>query len=211
MVSTSTQGISSITLKFNEGVDPLLALDQVRRLVDDFPNLPQDAEKPEVALATRYESVARLVLTGLERLDELCHLACRFESELLETVIDKVEIRGLPLEEISIQVDQSQLEELGLGLPQIGERVGAFSRDLPAHAIGLGEATRELRSLDKRRDALEFAQIPVKTEETLNLQLGDNAEIERTPRDPSLRLSMNGSPAADEGSPSTTAAAEVLP
>jgi multidrug efflux pump subunit AcrB len=50
MTSTSTQGISAITLEFNEGVDPLLALDQVRRLVDDFRNLPQDAEKPEVAL-----------------------------------------------------------------------------------------------------------------------------------------------------------------
>ncbi|UHD15933.1 efflux RND transporter permease subunit [Thiocapsa bogorovii] len=197
MTSTSTQGISSITLEFNEGVDPLLALDQVRRLVDDFRNLPQDAEKPEVALVTRYESVARLVLTGLERPDELRHLARRFESELLENGIDKVEIRGLPLEEISIQVDQAQLEELGLGLPQIGERVGAFSRDLPAGAIGRGEATRELRSLDKRRDALEFAQIPIKTEETLNLQLGDIAEIERVPRDSTLSLSMNGSPAVE--------------
>ncbi|RKT46493.1 efflux RND transporter permease subunit [Thiocapsa rosea] len=197
MTSTSTQGISAITLEFNEGVDPLLALDQVRRLVDDFRNLPQDAEKPEVALVTRYESVARLVLTGLERPDELRHLARRFESELLESGIDKVEIRGLPLEEISIQVDQAQLEELGLGLPQIGERVGAFSRDLPAGAIGRGEATRELRSLDKRRDALEFAQIPIKTEETLNLQLGDIAEIERVPRDATLRLSMNGTPAVE--------------
>jgi multidrug efflux pump subunit AcrB len=197
MTSTSTQGISSITLEFNEGVDPLLALDQVRRLVDDFRNLPQDAEKPEVALVTRYESVARLVLTGLERPDELRHLARRFESELLENGIDKVEIRGLPLEEISIQVDQAQLEELDLGLPQIGERVGAFSRDLPAGAIGRGEATRELRSLDKRRDALEFAQIPIKTEETLNLQLGDIAEIERVPRDSTLRLSMNGTPAVE--------------
>ncbi|QVL49662.1 MAG: efflux RND transporter permease subunit [Thiocapsa sp.] len=197
MTSTSTQGISAITIEFNEGVDPLLALDQVRRLVDDFRNLPQDAEKPEVALVTRYESVARLVLTGLERPDELRHLARRFESELLESGIDKVEIRGLPLEEISIQVDQAQLEELGLGLPQIGERVGAFSRDLPAGAIGRGEATRELRSLDKRRDALEFAQIPIKTEETLNLQLGDIAEIERVPRDATLRLSMNGSPAVE--------------
>jgi multidrug efflux pump subunit AcrB len=215
MTSTSTQGISAITLEFNEGVDPLLALDEVRRLVDDFRNLPQDAEKPEVALATRYEPVARLVLTGLERPDELRHLARRFESELLERGIDRVEVRGLPLEEISIQVDQAQLEELGLGLPQIGERVAAFSRDLPAGAIGRGEATRELRSLDKSRDTLEFAQVPIRTEETLNIQLGDVAEIERVPRDATLRLSMNGSPAvemilqrAEAGN--SLAAAEVL-
>ncbi len=197
MTSTSAQGISAITIELNEGIDPLLALDNVRRLVDDFRNLPADAEKPEVALVTRYESIARVLLTGLERPDEMRHLARRFESELLERGIDKVEIRGLPLEEISIQVDQARLEELGLGLPQIGERVDAFSRDLPAGAIGRGEATRELRSLDKRRDALEFGEIPIKTEETLNLQLGDIAEIERVARDSTLSLSMNGSPAVE--------------
>ncbi len=197
MTSTSTQGISSITLEFEEGVDPLLALDQVRRLVDDFRNLPQDAEKPEVALATRYESVARVILTGPERADELRHLARRFESELLERGIDKVEIRGLPLEEVSIQVDQARLEELGVGLPEIGERVAAFSRDLPAGAIGRGEATRELRSLDKRRETHEFAQLPIKTEETLNLALGDIATIERVPRDATLQLSVSGRPAVE--------------
>ncbi|NCA69658.1 MAG: efflux RND transporter permease subunit [Sphingobacteriia bacterium] len=197
MTSTSTQGISSITLEFNDGVDPLLALDQVRRLVDDFRNLPQDAEKPEVALATRYEPVARVVVTGLERADELRTLVRRFESELLERGIDKVDLRGLPLEEISIQVDQSRLEELDLGLPQIGERIADFSRDLPAGAIGRGEATRELRSLDKRRDSLEFAQLPIKSEETLNLRLGDIATIERVARDATVRLSVNGAPAAE--------------
>jgi multidrug efflux pump subunit AcrB len=46
MTSTSSQGISAITLEFEEGTDPLLALDQVRRFVDELRNLPQDAEKP---------------------------------------------------------------------------------------------------------------------------------------------------------------------
>jgi multidrug efflux pump subunit AcrB len=40
MTSTSSQGIASITLEFEEGVDPLLALDEVRRAVDEFRNFP---------------------------------------------------------------------------------------------------------------------------------------------------------------------------
>ena len=75
MTSTSSQGISAITLEFQEGSDPLLALDQVRRFVDEFRNLPQDAEKPEIALVTRYEQVARLLVTGLEDPGELRALA----------------------------------------------------------------------------------------------------------------------------------------
>ena len=40
MTSTSAQGVSSITLEFYEGTDPVLALDDVREQVDGFTNLP---------------------------------------------------------------------------------------------------------------------------------------------------------------------------
>jgi multidrug efflux pump subunit AcrB len=169
----------------------------VRRFVDEFRNFPQDAEKPEVALTTRYESVARVLITGMEDPAEMRGLARRFESELLELGIDKVGIKGLPEELISIQVDNARLEELQLGLDGIGERVGAFSRDLPAGAVGRGEGARELRSLDKRRDALEFSNLPVKTDEQLRVDLGDIAEIRREPRDGAVLLSVDGRPAVE--------------
>ena len=49
MTSTSTQGIASLSLELNEGTDALLALDQVRQRVDEFRNLPKDAETPQVS------------------------------------------------------------------------------------------------------------------------------------------------------------------
>ncbi len=197
MTSTSSQGISAITLEFQEGSDPLLALDQVRRFVDEFRNLPQDAEKPEIALVTRYEQVARLLVTGLEDPGELRALARRMESELLARGIDKVEINGLPDEEIRIQVDSERLEQLELGLQQIGDRVADFSRDLPAGSVGRGEGARELRSLDKRRDALEFGRLPVRSDEELRVNLGDVATIERVASDRSVTLDVNGRPAVE--------------
>ncbi|WP_408034217.1 efflux RND transporter permease subunit [Thiorhodovibrio winogradskyi] len=197
MTSTSSQGLSSITLEFKEGTDPLLALDQVRRFVDEFRNFPQDAEKPEVALVTRYEQVARLLITGPDSPDELRKLARRFETELIDRGIDKVDINGLPEEEISIEIDNARLEELDLGLAQIGDRVAAFSRDLPAGAIGRGEGARELRSLDKRRDPLEFAGLPVVTEPNLRVNLSDIARVERRPSDGSVELSYREQPAVE--------------
>jgi multidrug efflux pump subunit AcrB len=197
LTSTSTQGISSITLEFEEGTNPLLALDEVRRLVDEFRNFPQDAEKPEVALATRYESVARVLLTGLEDTAEMRRLARRFENELLDRGIDRVTISGLPEEEISIQVDNDRLRELELSLDGIGERVGAFSRDLPAGSVGRGEGARELRSLDKRRDALQFGKVPVKTADEMRIDLGDIAAIHRGPRDGGVWLSRDAEPAVE--------------
>lgn len=197
MTSTSSQGISAITMEFEEGTDPLLALDQVRRFVDEFRNFPQDAEKPQVALVTRYEQVARLLISGLEDPAEMRRLARRFELELLDRGIDKVQINGLPKEEISIQVDNARLEQLDLGLRDIGQRVADFSRDLPAGAVGRGEGARELRSLDKRRTELEFADLPIKTEDELRVELGDIAEIERGPSDNTVSLSVDGRPAVE--------------
>jgi len=40
MTSTSAQGVSSITLEFHEGTDPIQAVDDVRQQVDEFNNLP---------------------------------------------------------------------------------------------------------------------------------------------------------------------------
>ncbi|MGD9298922.1 MAG: efflux RND transporter permease subunit, partial [Thiohalocapsa sp.] len=197
MTSTSSQGIAAITLEFVEGTDPLLALDQVRRFVDEFRNLPQDAEKPEISLLTRYEQVARLLVTGLNDPAEMRKLARRFESELLARGLDKVDIEGLPDEEIAIQVPTERLEQLELGLQDLGERVGAFSRDLPAGAIGREEGARELRSLDKRRDPLAFSDLPVKTDEELRVNLGDVAEIDRGPSDNTVEVTVDGKPAVE--------------
>ena len=197
MTSTSSQGISAITLEFKDETDPLLALDQVRRFVDEYRNFPQDAEKPQIALATRYEQVARLLLTGLEDPAEMRRLARRLETELLDRGLDKVVINGLPDEEILIQVDHQQLEQLELGLQDIGARVAEFSRDLPAGAVGRAEGARELRSLDKRRDPLEFAQLPVKTEDQLRVDLGDIAEIDRVASDNTVYVTVGGKPAVE--------------
>ncbi|MCP5416261.1 MAG: efflux RND transporter permease subunit [Chromatiaceae bacterium] len=197
MTSTSTQGTSAITLEFEEGTDPLLALDQTRRLVDEFRNLPGDAETPVVMNVSRYEPVARLLVSGPETLDELRHLVRRFETELLDAGVDKVDIRGLPEEVIAIEVDPAALEQLGLSLDQIGARVAELSQDLPAGVLGRGEGSKELRTLEQRRDVLGFASLPLRSEGAARIDLGTVASIQRKPREGSVLLTVNGTPAAD--------------
>jgi len=47
MGSTSASGVSGITLEFDEGSDMTFALEEVKKQVDDFKNLPGDAEAPQ--------------------------------------------------------------------------------------------------------------------------------------------------------------------
>ena len=197
MTSTSAQGVASITLEFQEGSDPVIALDQVKQQVDEFRNLPIDAEEPQVTHAVNYEPVARLLITGPDDSVELRELAHRFETELLRRGIDRIRFNGRPEEEIAIEIDSSMLQQLDLSLDEVAERVAALSRDLPAGTVGDGEAARELRSLDQRRDQSGFARLAVVSEQDYRIDLGSVAHIERQPVRGAVTLSVARKPAIE--------------
>ncbi|XKH61547.1 efflux RND transporter permease subunit [Halomonas sediminis] len=197
MTSTSAQGIANITLEFVEDSDPVLTLDEVRQQVDSFTNLPATAEAPEVSRQARYEPVARLIVHGDLAPHELRQLTQRFEDELLMKGIDRVEITGLPAQQISIEVPSERLQELGLSLEEIAARVQGMSRDLPAGLLGQQDSTRELRSLEQHRDALAFEDMTVLSSDRVQLRLGDIARIHQEPRERQVELAYRGQPAAE--------------
>ncbi len=85
MTSTSSLGVSAVTLKFKEGTDMIEAVDQVNQRVSELRNLPQDSEKPVVQRVLRYEPIARLLLISQSgNLSELRPLVRQFERELLD-------------------------------------------------------------------------------------------------------------------------------
>lgn len=215
ITSTSSQGISSISIEFHEGVDPISAVDEVKQAVDQFRNLPQDAKQPEVARIIRYEPIARVLLTG-DSLEELRYLARKFEKDLLARGVDKVDLLGLPDEEVSINVPGKELERLGLTLDQVGTRLAATNRDLPAGAVGGegqgGEVEREVRGVNLRKDPRDYGDLPLVTEAGSRVELGQVADINRGPRDGSVFLDVGDKPAvqlllqrAEEGNSITAA------
>lgn len=200
MTSTSANGVSNVTLEYEEGSDMGTALDQVKEEISLLRNLPQESEKPEISRAIRYDLIARLLVTGPEDLSELRHLVRRIEQELLERGINKIDISGLPKEEISIQIPTARLEELGLTIAQIGKKVKDYSQDIPAGTIGRNETAKQLRSLEQRYTAIAFTEIPLIADQSGRLlKLADVATIERKSRDGEIRITYQGKPAVELG------------
>jgi multidrug efflux pump subunit AcrB len=196
LTSTSSQGIANLTLELTEGTDPIVALDEVKQAVSRFRNLPSDAEPPEVSRIIRYESIARLLLVGDSRV-ELRQFARRFERELLARGIDKVDLVGLPDEEIAIEIPAHELERLGLGLDQVAARLAAVNRDSPAGKLGDAEIQREVRGLNLRKDPRDYANLPLVTEAGTRIELDQVADIRRQARDGSQFLEVDGRPAVE--------------
>ncbi len=190
MTSTSANGVSGITLEFDENSDMTFALQEVKKQVDDFNNLPDDAEDPRVAQGTHYESVARLLISGPSHIDELRMLARRFERELINAGIDKIDIRGLPKQQLKIEVAAEQMQRLGMGLDELADKIDAESQDLPAGQIGEEDGAREIRGLNQRRTPRDFASLAIVSEADKRIHLGDIARIEQRhlPGSPTISL-----------------------
>ncbi|OIP93739.1 MAG: acriflavin resistance protein [Thiomicrospira sp. CG2_30_44_34] len=195
MTSTSSLGVSVVSLKFNEGTNMIEALDQISQRVGELRNLPQDAEKPMVERIVRYEPIARVLLIGEQAtLDELRPLARRFERELLDAGIDKVDLKGLPLEEMAVEVSQNQLESLGLSFDEIGNKLANMSRDLPMGTVGDAENSQDMRSIQQGRNEQDFANLTIKVTETEKVSLADMAHIERRAKKDAPKLYVDGHP-----------------
>ncbi len=198
MTSTSSQGLSVITLEFPEGTDMGEATNRIEELVNTVRNLPTDAEPTEVASVVRYEPVARLLVHGPDDIRELRPLVRRIERELLDRGIAKVDITGLPEDEMAIQMPQATLDELNMSLRDVADRVAAESRDLPAGTVGRDDVGREVRTLNQRRSENEFAQITLMADQQGRLvRIGDVAEVERRPRDNQVALTYQGEPTVE--------------
>ncbi len=200
LTSTSSQGVSSLSIEFKEGTDPITAVDEVKQAVDQFRNLPQDAEPPIIGRVIRYEPIARVLLSG-GSLPELRRLARQYEQELLGRGVDRVDLLGLPDEEVSITMPGKELERLGLTLDQVATRLAQTNRDLPAGKVGgggaNGEVQREVRGINLRRDPRDYQDLPLVSEAGSRVELGQVAEITRGPRDNSLFLEVDGKPAVE--------------
>ncbi|HLW05559.1 MAG TPA: efflux RND transporter permease subunit [Azoarcus sp.] len=194
--STSAQGVSNIRLELHENTDPIIALDQVRQRVDEFRNLPRDAEPPEIVRVSHYEPIARLLVRG-DSIEALRPWVRRFETELLAAGIDRIDIIGLPEERIAIEVPSAALETLNLSLIEVGDRVASLARDVPAGVAGEQDGAREIRALEQRREARDFENLPIVSDAGGVVRLGDVARIVREPRSGQLELSEEGKVAVE--------------
>ena len=194
--SISRDGYTSIILEMQQNVDMGLALDQAKEEVALVRNLPQDSEPPIIMRVINFEPIARLLITSPGSITELRPIVRQFERQLLDRGIGKIEITGLPDQEIAIQVPTQKLAELQLSLNQIGELVRARSVDQPAGRVGGAAASKQLRSPGKIRTLKGFNDLPILTDVTGRLiRLGDIAVIEKRPREDEVLVKYQGKPA----------------
>ena len=196
ITSGSYSGVGRIRVNFTHETDLTLAVDVVKERIAQIRNFPVDMEPLIVNKDTDYEYIAAVLITGKGNLPELFNMAREFERELLDLGIDQIRFDGLPDEELAIQIPGTRLLELNTTLDKVADEIARRSSNTPAGIVGRGQGSRQLRSLDQKRDTHGFEQLEVALQGGGRLtRLGDFATITKRAKDGEPILMREGQPA----------------
>lgn len=196
--STANQNAGSVAVEIENGYEVRDVMDDLKTQIDAIDNFPDEAEEPvlrEVSLSSSVMSIT-LVADGADE-RALTELAEEIKDELLsyqpkdlgvaskirsvltgEPKITKVSISGTREYEISLEISESQLEELNLTLQEVADAVSRYSVDLPAGSIRTDSGEIIVRTIGKKYYASDFAGVPIVSQADGSVvRLGDVAQL----------------------------------
>jgi len=198
ITSSATEGMGSIMVEFERGVDIRKALDDIKSEVDRIITFPAETEKPIISQVERKNQVVDVFIYGDVEERTLKILADKVRDDLLALGdITYAQVDGTRPFEISIEVSEQNLQAYGLSLSQVTQAVRANSLDLPGGSVKTDVGEILVRTKGQRYTGAEFGRIvvitaPDGTEVTLDML----AEVKDTFQDVDVATFLDGKRAA---------------
>jgi len=159
VTATAREGGGTVIAELEEGTDEQRVYQEIRQQVDRITTLPEEAEEPDVVLATHRRGVLDIVLYSDADEWVLRELAEQVRDRLLQdpgiTQVDLVPERTF---EVSIEVPQENLRAYNLTLESIAAQVRRASIELPGGSVKTEAGEILLRMRDRRDWAKEFGK-----------------------------------------------------
>ena len=193
--SKSVEGLGYSIIEFNFGTDMQKAMSDVENAISrmDFPN---ETKKPKIVRAEFFDVVTRIVLSGKLNLSELRREAKKFKEILLNAGVDKVDLSGLPDEEILIEIPQREITKFKLSLNEISKLISVQSKDIPGG--NFADGSLRIRTSGDKTLVKHFENLEIKTfKDGGKIILKDISDIKETFDDSSVLKFVNGNPAVE--------------
>jgi multidrug efflux pump subunit AcrB len=195
---TGSQNAGSVLVEVETGYNVRDVMSDVKSRVDAIDNFPVEAETPVLEEILLKSPVMSVTLKADADETTMRKLAEQVREDLLnyeappstklgdffakmfrgESRISQVDIAGTRPYEISIEVREERLRELGLRLSDIAQAVRGSTMDVPGGSVRTERGEVILRALGKRYEAARMASIPVSAaEDGSTIYLGEIANL----------------------------------
>ena len=198
--STANEGIGVLVVELLLGTDSDQALDKVQSAIDRVTSFP-DPVKNEGAIAifkaTNRSEVVSMAIYGEVPEESLRQLAERTKEELLQDKrITYVTIAGTRPLEISVEVPQRKLRELGMTTEEIAGIIRQASVELPGGEVKTPGGGVLVKTAERRDYGTEFAEITLVSQpDGTVIKVGDVAEVIDAFADVDTAATFDGKPA----------------
>ncbi|MEO1534656.1 MAG: efflux RND transporter permease subunit, partial [Planctomycetota bacterium] len=195
--STVSEGVASIAIEFDEGVDIDQKVQDVKREMDALQDLPDEADRIIVDKLEPNLPTINVSLYG--SVDErTMKRAIRLIKDDLESIdgMGDIGVSGIRRDEIRIEARPEALIKHRLSLPMVSDRVRAEMLELPGGTLKSSASNVAVRTLGAEERADQIRNIVVKAgDDGQVLKLADIADVQETFADVDVRSRLNGEPA----------------
>ena len=194
LTASAVEGNGTVSAELEADADHQKIYQEIQQEIDRITTFPEDADKPEVSLATHLREVLTIDLYGKVSEMALRETADQVRDRLLQNShITQVDLAGARDYEILVEVPQERLRAYGLTLADIAAAINSASTEIPGGSLDTAGGDILLRIKDRRDWADEFARIPMVT--TANgsvVYLEDIAEVREDFEDSDRSAAYNG-------------------
>jgi multidrug efflux pump subunit AcrB len=192
--ATAAEGNGRVNAELLEGIDQQRVYQDIKQEIDRITTFPDDAEEPQVTLATRRREVLNLQFYGDVSETALRETVEQVRDRLLQNPeITQVELTGARDYEILVSVSRENLRAFSLTLADVAARISATSIELPGGTVQTSGGDILLRVKDRRDWGPEFADIPIITSADGSVvTLGDIASVKEGFEDTDQQAYFNG-------------------
>ncbi|MDQ7858578.1 MAG: efflux RND transporter permease subunit [Armatimonadota bacterium] len=199
LVSSSTEGRSSVTLRFAWGADLDAAANEVRPALDRIRGrLPSGAETPRLS---RFDpNTFPIMLLAIEATGDTARVRDLAEREFkprLEQVegVALVEIRGTRDRQIQVQLDAGRMAAFGISEREVTQALAAAATADPGGDVRVGAQRRIVRTLGRFASPDDIAMTVVTTRGGVPVRIADVARVVDGLADATSITRLNGRPA----------------
>ena len=164
ITSIATEGSATVTVDVIEGADVSRLWQEIKSEVDRIRTFPEEAEDPQIAIASHKRGVLTVALHG--KVDELTLRSAADtvrDTLLLDPHITQVEFTGVKDYEIQAEIPQAALRRYRITLADAAEAIAGASVELGGGSLKTAGGDILVRVKDRRDTARQYARLPILT------------------------------------------------